>query len=62
MTIIYNKSTMIRGKRWPVKTIMRVTQRKGQQLVSAGIANEYRGTYPPPLGKKVKFDLKHLKV
>jgi hypothetical protein len=59
MKIIYRRSTIIRGKKWPPKTIMRVTDRKGKQLIAAGIADEYNGIYPP-MGRKVKFNLLQL--
>lgn len=60
MIVEFTKSTIIRGKRWPAKTKLRVTPQKGKELLSSGFAEEYKGVFPPK--GKVKVDLKQLKA
>ena len=61
MRIIFKKATKVRGKKQPVGHVMVVTPQKAERLLNSGIAEEYKGVFPPTGKVKVKVDLKQLK-
>lgn len=46
--------------KWPVTTVMTVTNEKANEWLSSGTAREYKGVYPPK--QKHKMNLSQLKA
>jgi hypothetical protein len=59
MRVILKKSTWILKKKKPVNTVLVVTNEKATELFHNGVAEEYKGEFPPK--KKHKMNLSQLK-